>query len=62
MDSKTTIRMNDLFIQYDAHSLTELETRELVSLMFTELNARATTIKFLGGQLKDAKELVKCGN
>ena len=52
--------INSLLTMLENDTLSEHGTKELVGLMFDELNTRAATIEFLGGQLKDCKELNKC--
>ncbi len=47
-------RLNELLNNYNND--TELSI-EIIDLLVAELNNRATTIEFLGSQLKDAKEL-----
>jgi len=48
-------RLKELLTNYTNQTM-EIE---LVDLLIAELNNRATTIKFLGGQLKTARELNK---
>ncbi len=48
-------RLKELLANYDNQTM-EIE---LVDLLIAELNARATTIEFLGSQLKDIRESSK---
>ena len=52
--------INSLLIMLENDTLSEYGAKELIDLMFDELNTRAATTEFLGGQLKDCKELNKC--
>lgn len=49
-------RLNELLDNYNNDTGMPIE---IIDLMIAELNARATTIEFLGSQLADAKELSK---
>jgi len=49
-------RLNELLANYNNDTGLSIE---IIDLLVTELNIRATTIEFLGSQLKDIRESIK---